>query len=365
MNRTASSAAPAARRKFADLRICADGSPRARQPFREWSELWIFTGSLCNLSCTGCYTDSNPHNDSFRFITPDQAERLFAQAVRHRVPRLCFTGGEPYHNPSFPAILDRAVALGFDCLVLTNLTRPYEIRGRVPLLAALGAGAAIAIRASLDHPDREIHEGRDLPPRTVRSHPVPAAAGIDRRYWFEIGFGRGAGSFDRTLAHLGELVAAGARVSIAGRAPAGIGGAAFHVYRAEIEPRFRALFRRRGLPDDLSLKIFPDIGAGSDRSVPEITEDRCRTRIPTAVFDGLMCNRIRMAAVPAMLNGVPNHEPLLFPCTIVPDNPRMALGRDLDAATGRPAWLADPRCYRFCIAGGATCSEDGAVPTIA
>ena len=26
------------------------------------------------------------------------------------------------------------------------------------------------------------------------------------------------------------------------------------------------------------------------------------------------------------------------------------------ALQGQPAWLADPRCYRFCIAGGASCS---------
>ena len=36
---------------------------------------------------------------------------------------------------------------------------------------------------------------------------------------------------------------------------------------------------------------------------------------------------------------------------------QMALGRTLSESIARGAYLADRRCYRFCIAGGASCSE--------
>ena len=114
--------------KFQDLRTCADGAERAHQPFRAWAELWIFTGTRCNLHCDGCYTESSPRNASFRFITLEQTELFLREAHDLGIPKICYTGGEPFYNPHFPAILDLTIELGFQCLVLTNLTKPYEER---------------------------------------------------------------------------------------------------------------------------------------------------------------------------------------------------------------------------------------------
>lgn len=344
--------------KFQDLLRCVDGSERARQPFRDWSELWIFTGTRCNLVCNGCYTESSPRNASFHFITLEQAARFLEEARELGIPKICYTGGEPFYNPDFPAILERTIALGFDCLVLTNLTKPYESRGRALVLEQVRQGRPLHIRASLDHPDRAVHDEHDLDEATIARYPVPDPS-LDggRSHWFETGFNRGKGSFERTVNHLLELARDAGTVSVAGRAPSGVTGKLFHAYAEETEGRFRAFFRESGLPGELPLKIFPDIGARRDADVPEITEHRCRTLIPPSVFDGLMCNVTRMVAVPATADGKPNDTPLVFPCTIVPDNPTMALGRTLRESATRDTYLADPRCYRFCIAGGASCSE--------
>ena len=342
--------------KFQQQELCSDGSERAHQPFRGWSELWIFTGTRCNLTCNSCYTESNPRNDAFRFITLDQVDRILDEAGRLGVPKICFTGGEPYYNPEFPAILEATLDAGFPCLVLSNLTRPFEVRGLAGALEQIRRGRPLQIRASLDHPDPVIHECLDLEPGIIRKFPVPAEGNPARRHWFSTGFHRGKGNFLRTLRNLGKLYRAGGRISVAGRGPRGVGGDLFLAYLRETEPRFRDLFRRNRLPADLPLKIFPDIGRGSDRDVPEITQQRCRTLIPESVFDDLMCNGIRMVAVPAVWEGKENHLPLVYPCTIVPDNPLMNLGASLEEAACRETYLADSRCYRFCVSGGASCS---------
>ncbi len=343
--------------RFQFLEKCADGSERAHQPFQSWAELWIFTGTRCNLACTECYTGSSPHNFTFRFITVEQTERFLEEARDLGIAKICYTGGEPFYNPHFPDILDLTLELGFQCLVLTNLTRPYEVRGKALTHERLSAGRPLQIRASLDHPDPAIHEGRDLDPATVRRYRVPSSLVGHRKYWFETGFNRGRGNFKRTLMNLLDLFSAGGRISVAGRGPREVEGRLFQAYVEETELCFRALFESSGLPGDLPLRIFPDIGTKSDHDVPEITEHRCRTLIPKTVFNGLMCNQTRMVAVPATWMGRLNGDALFFPCTIVSNNPAMALGKSLRESIMREAYLADPRCYRFCIAGEASCSE--------
>ena len=343
--------------RYQDLETCEDGSQRAHQPFQGWAELWIFTGTRCNLTCTECYTESSPHNDSFRFITVEQTERFLKEARVLGIPKICYTGGEPFYNPHFPDILNLTLEMGFQCLLLTNLTRPYEIRGKALTHRHLVAERPLQIRASLDHPDPLIHEGLDLDPATISRYRVSSSSNGHREYWFETGFNRGRGNFKRTLKNLLDLFSAGGAISVAGRGPRDVGGGLFQAYIDETEPSFRALFESSGLPGDIPLRLFPDIGTRLDHNVPEITEHHCRTLIPETVFEGLMCNQTRMVAIPSTWEGQPNYDPLVFPCTIVPDNSAMALGNTLRESMERDTYLADPRCYRFCISGGASCSE--------
>src|SRR6266849_4866945 len=69
-----------------------------------------------------------------------------------------FTGGEPFMNPALPAMLDLAMGRGFRALVLTNAMKPMH--KMKPALLALNQrhGERLAIRVSLDHYGRSVHE---------------------------------------------------------------------------------------------------------------------------------------------------------------------------------------------------------------
>ena len=71
-------------RKFRDPARTADGEPRARVALRSLDTLWFNTGTLCNLTCRGCYIESSPRNDALATATPadvSAARRIRATAV--------------------------------------------------------------------------------------------------------------------------------------------------------------------------------------------------------------------------------------------------------------------------------------------
>ena len=43
--------------------------------------LWFFTGSRCNLTCTHCYVESSPTNDSMPYLTYETFEKRITEAV--------------------------------------------------------------------------------------------------------------------------------------------------------------------------------------------------------------------------------------------------------------------------------------------
>ena len=94
--------------------------------------LWINTGSLCNITCRNCYIESSPENDRLAYITRAEAAAYLDEIARDRWPvtEIGFTGGEPFMNPDFIAMLGDALASGFSVLVLTNAMQPM-LRPRV------------------------------------------------------------------------------------------------------------------------------------------------------------------------------------------------------------------------------------------
>ena len=128
------------------------GNP-ARQPLHQLTSVWFqITGLLCNLECTHCLVDSSPENRSLAFLDRDTVRRHLADAERHGVKEIYFTGGEPFLHREMVAILGDALAVG-PTTVLTNGTLITE-----RLAAELGALArdarySLEIRVSLDHPD--------------------------------------------------------------------------------------------------------------------------------------------------------------------------------------------------------------------
>jgi hypothetical protein len=84
--------------KFQDPFTTAAGERRALVALKSLDTLWFNTGSLCNLTCRHCYTESSPKNDRLVYLTAAEVT------------------------------LDDPLSRGFDAMVLTN-ARSYTRRG--------------------------------------------------------------------------------------------------------------------------------------------------------------------------------------------------------------------------------------------
>ena len=49
----------------------AKGEDRAQVRLEKLATLWFNTGTLCNITCAGCYIESSPTNDRLVYMTPD------------------------------------------------------------------------------------------------------------------------------------------------------------------------------------------------------------------------------------------------------------------------------------------------------
>ncbi len=303
--------------KFRDPLLTARGERRASVRLRGLETLWVNTGTLCNLSCAGCYIESSPRNDRLAYITRDEARAFLDEATARGEPlRLVgFTGGEPCMNPDLPGMLEDVLASGRSALVLTNAMRPMR-KMEAPLLALRARfGTQLRLRVSLDHHDAPVHDAE-----------------------------RGARSFAASLDGLVWLARAGFDVSVASRTLSG-------ETEAELRAGFAQLFARHALPIDAAdpdaLVVFPEMDGARD--VPEITE-ACwgiLGRHP----DSVMCATSRMVV---KRRGA--ERPAVLACTLLPYDAAFELGGTLAEASGAVA-LNHPHCARFCVLGGAACSR--------
>src|SRR5437762_1139302 len=239
-------AAPAARldpRKFQDPFVTATGERRAQVALKSLDTLWFNTGTLCNLTCGHCYIESSPKNDRLVYLSAAEIAEYLDEIENLGLGTklIAFTGGEPFMNPALPAMLDLALARGFRTLVLTNAMKPMH--KMKPALLALHRrhGERLAIRVSLDHYGRGVHEAE-----------------------------RGRRSWQPTIDGLLWLAANGFAVSVASRRLSGES-------EAEIRRGFAGLFAELGLPidanDPLALTVFREMDPAAD--APEVTE-ACR-----------------------------------------------------------------------------------------
>src|SRR5690348_7511324 len=101
----------------------ATSPPDAGIPLAALRELWLHTGTACNLSCPFCHEASAPGDARIPALGFEQARRAIDEATARGVERFAFTGGEPL---ILRGILD---ILGYaqrhrPCLVITNGTAP-------------------------------------------------------------------------------------------------------------------------------------------------------------------------------------------------------------------------------------------------
>ena len=305
--------------KLRDPRVTAKGERRAVVALKRLRTLWFNTGTLCNLTCRNCYIESSPTNDRLVYLSPAEVAEYLDEIERDGLgtEEIGFTGGEPFMNPSFPAMLEEALRRGYRVLVLTNAMRPM-MKMAAPLLALKERySRRLAVRVSLDHDSRSQHE-----------------------------LERGPRSWGPAFAGLNWHIDNGFVVHVAGRRFSGEPDSA-------LRAGYARLFREHQLPldahDPEQLVLFPEMDATKD--VPEITT-ACWDILGVSP-DAMMCASSRMVV---KRKGV--SYPTVVPCTLLPYDPQFELGRTLREASGSVP-LNHPHCARFCVLGGGSCSAQG------
>ncbi len=307
------------RGKFLDPALTAKGEPRAQVALQGLRTLWINTGTLCNITCAGCYIESSPRNDALVYISPEEVSGFLDEAAFRDEPleEVGFTGGEPFMNPGLLAMLADVLGRpGLSALVLTNAMQPMRrYAGGLAQLKARFGPDRLTLRVSLDHHDAILHD-----------------------------LERGEGSFAKALDGLTWLAREGFKVHVAGRLGFGQEG------EAAMRAGYAALFAQHRIAvdvqDPVALMLFPEMDEGAD--VPEISE-ACWGILGKAP-DSVMCASSRMVVKRKGAAG-----PAVVACTLLPYDPRFELGATL-AEAARPIPLNHPHCARFCVLGGGACS---------
>ena len=146
-------------RKFNDPKWTLDGEPRAVVNLNRLETLWFNTGTLCNLSCTNCYIESNPTNDRLSYLTAAEvAGTLHELQAEWQAREVGFTGGEPFMNPGILNMVDDALARGYRVLILTNAMRPMMKLSDELLSLRWRYGDQFCLRVSVDHYAPKVHE---------------------------------------------------------------------------------------------------------------------------------------------------------------------------------------------------------------
>lgn len=305
-----------ASRKFVDPVRTADGKQRASVSLRRLRTLWFNTGTLCNLACDHCYIESSPRNDRLVYLNREDAQAYLGEvaALGLDTEEVGFTGGEPFMNPDFLAMLGDSLAAGYRALVLTNAMRPMMKCSDGLLALRTRYGRRLTLRVSVDHYLRGRHEGE-----------------------------RGRRSWAPTLAGLRWLSANGFRVHVAGR----------RLWRddeAQLRAGFQALFDAEDVDVDAhspqQLVLFPEMDEHAD--TPEVTTE-CWQLLGVSP-DDMMCASSRMVV---KRRGA--RTPEVVSCTLLPYHEQFSLASTLAGSLGDVP-LNHPHCSRFCVLGGGKCS---------
>ena len=312
------------REKFTDPDWTAKGEKRAAVGLDRLTTLWINTGTLCNITCRNCYIESSPSNDRLAYISAGEAIAFLDEAKTFGTREIGFTGGEPFLNPEFLAMLGAALERGFDVLVLTNAMLPMQRPQIKKALIALKGlyGDRLTLRVSLDHFSKTLHE-----------------------------IERGPDTFHKTLEGLHWLTANNFQIAIAGRT-------CWNETDAAARAGYADLIAASQWPinpeDRKQLMLLPEMDAGYDG--PEITT-ACWEILHKSPSD-MMCASSRM-----VVKRKGAAAPVVLPCTLLPYDEAFEMGSTLESATRANSPMFDrgtvklchKNCAKFCVLGGGSC----------
>ncbi|MBT8146098.1 MAG: radical SAM protein [Gammaproteobacteria bacterium] len=307
----------AAKAKFTDPDVTADGEVRASVDPRQLETLWINTGSLCNLACENCYIESTPTNDRLSFIDLKDVVTLLDEiaAEKFQTREIGFTGGEPFLNSDMLPILEQCLERGFQVLVLTNAMNTMMRHSADLDLLRARFGEQLKLRVSVDHYTEQLHARE-----------------------------RGARSWKPAIRGLRWLSDQGFSFSVAGRTYWG-------EEESEMRQGYAALFGRENIKldalDPADLVLFPEMDLAVD--VPEITT-ACWGILNKDPAD-IMCATSRM-----VVKHKGDDHLSVMACTLLPYDQRFNLGQTLKESW-RSVKLNHPHCAKFCVLGGGSCSQ--------
>jgi sulfatase maturation enzyme AslB (radical SAM superfamily) len=91
-------------------------------PLAHLDHLWFqVAGTLCNFTCHHCFISCSPKNNSFVFLSLADVQQRLDESVALGVKEYYFTGGEPFLNKDMVPILVATLKYG-PATVLTNGT---------------------------------------------------------------------------------------------------------------------------------------------------------------------------------------------------------------------------------------------------
>lgn len=289
------------------LRGRSSGVPRVELESLE--TLWFqVAGTVCNLACNHCFVSCSPTNHTHDLMTLDDVLPYLEEAARLGVREYYFTGGEPFLNPDMEAILEATLRQGPATVLTNGLPLGPE---RCRRLAGLDAGSeySLDIRVSLDGWDAETND------------PI-----------------RGEGSFDRAVAGVENLVAAGLNPVLTVTEVRDDHGT------DEGKERFFDLLRSLGI-DKPRLKILPVFRIGAEAERTGAYEEWQRLRdgdAPEGSWDHLQCSSCRMVT-----------DQGVWVCPILVNEPSGKMGERI-ADTLEPFDLSHPACWT-CHVYGVSC----------
>ncbi len=275
-------------------------------PLLALDTLWLqVAGTLCNLQCTHCFISCSPTNTTHGMMTLEQVRAHLRDAEALGVREYYFTGGEPFLNRDLLAMIEAALVQGPVSVLTNGVLIRHDTAAHLRRLAD-GSEYSLDLRISLDGWDAATND------------PV-----------------RGAGTFDRILAGVGHLAAAGLSPVIT--VTEACAGAATPEGRA----RLLRFLRDAGIARP-RLKVMPllRIGAEDSRTGGYAEWETLRGRV---LGDGeaaaLQCSSSRMVTSRGA-----------WVCPILLDFPGARMGATL-RDTLRTFELAYPACY--------TCHAEG------
>ncbi len=227
---------------------------------QQFRELWIHTGTACNLQCPFCLEGSRPGDTRLERIRLNEIKPYLDQAVQLGVQRFCFTGGEPLIVKDIVKILEYALNLR-PCMVISNGTAP--LLKRLHQLQLLKQQKhPLSFRISIDHPDQQQHDT-----------------------------GRGWGNFQRAIEGLQLLHAQGFEIAIIRQIHDG--------EEAEIVDRnYQTLLRKAFLPEETPIYALPDFGRpglSKDESLDSSMNQTSNGPVHPELVEGyLKCSHSRM-----------------------------------------------------------------------